>query len=416
MKDRKIYIIGAGISGLVAAIELEKAGYFPVILESTDRVGGRIKTDEVDGYLLDHGFQVLLTSYPEAQRYLDYDALDLKRFHPGAVIFKPGDTFSIHDPLRRPTQFLNMAFSKVGTIFDKLKIFQLTKALKEKHEEEIFSSPEMTTMSYLKKKGFSEKMIRQFFKPFFSGIFLEETLQTSSRMFEFVFKMFAIGQAAVPAKGMMEIPKQLASKLQNTQFRFNTSVSKIKHTEIHLESGDIITADDIILTLPAAGLVDGVNEVPTVYHGVTNLYFSLQYSFVAKPMIGLVPDDSFLINNFVFMTDVSKTYSSNGRGLLSVSIVKDVSGVENLEKLIPLELEALSGIQAEYFEFVKGYTITKGLPVIQDLKYAKPTHHHEWHDHLFLAGDHLLNGSINAAMQSGRSAAEALIAKNLFVQ
>lgn len=416
MKDRKIYIIGAGISGLVAAIELEKAGYFPVILESTDRVGGRIKTDIVDGYLLDHGFQVLLTSYPEAQRYLDFESLELKRFHPGAVIFKPGDTFSIHDPLRRPTQLLNMAFSKVGNIFDKIKIYQLTKALKQKHEEDIFSSPEMTTMEYLKKMGFSEKMIRQFFKPFFSGIFLEGGLQTSSRMFEFVFKMFSIGHAAVPAKGMMEIPHQLAANLQHTQFRFNTSVTKIKHTEIHLDSGDVITADDIILTIPAAGIVDGVSDVPVTYQGVTNLYFSLQQSFVAQPMIGLVPDDSFFINNFVFLTDVSKAYSSNGRALLSVSIVKDVTGIENLEKLVALELEAISGVKSDHFEFIMGFKIGEALPIIKDLKYAKPIHHHEWHDHLFLAGDHLLNASINAAMQSGRSAAEALIAKDLFVK
>ncbi|HSI77743.1 MAG TPA: NAD(P)/FAD-dependent oxidoreductase [Lunatimonas sp.] len=416
MKDRKIYIIGAGISGLVAAIELEKAGYFPVILESKDRVGGRIKTDLVDGYLLDHGFQVLLTSYPEAQRYLDFDALDLKHFHPGAMIFDSGEIVAVHDPLRRPTQFLNMAFSKVGNVFDKIKIYRLTKELKGKHEEEIFSAPEMTTSEYLKKRGFSEKMIRLFFRPFFAGIFLEEELQTSSRMFEFVFKMFSIGYAAIPARGMMEIPKQLAARLHSTQFRFNTSVSKITHTEIHLESGDVITADDIILTIPPVGIVDGITEDPITYQGVTNLYFSLQRSFIAQPIISLVPNDSFLINNFVFMTDVSKEYSSNGRALLSVSIIKDVSGIEKLEKLIPLELEVISGIKAEHFEFIMGFKIDDALPITRDLKYAKPSHHHEWHDHLFLAGDHLLNGSINAAMQSGRSAAEAVIAKDLFVK
>lgn len=416
MKDRRIYIIGAGISGLVAAIELEKAGYFPTILESKDRIGGRVKTDEVDGYLLDHGFQVLLTAYPEAQRYLDFDALDLKRFHPGAVIFDSGETISVHDPLRRPTQFLNMAFSKVGNLFDKIKIYRLTKELKEKHEEEIFSAPEMTTLDYLKKRGFSEKMIRLFFRPFFSGIFLEEGLQTSSRMFEFVFKMFSLGHAAVPAKGMMEIPKQLASRLQNTQFRFNTSITKITHTQIHLDSGDTITADDIILTIPPVGIVEGHTDNAVTYHSVTNLYFSLKHSFVAQAMIGLVPNDTFLINNFVFMTDVSKAYSSNGRALLSVSIVKDVSGLENIEKLVSLELEVISGIKAEHFEFIMGFNIDGALPITNDLKYAKPSHHHELHDHLFLAGDYLLNGSLNAAMQSGRSAAEAVIARDLFVK
>lgn len=415
MKDRKIYIIGAGISGLVAAIELEKAGHFPIILESSDRLGGRIETELVDGFLLDKGFQVLLTSYPEAQRYLDFEKLELKRFLPGAVIFKPGDTFAIHDPLRRPSQLLNMAFSKVGSLFDKIKIYNLTNELKKKHLEEIFSSPEVTTMEYLKDKGFSNRMIQQFFKPFFTGIFLEEGLETSSRMFEFVFKMFSTGHAAIPSKGMMEIPKQLAAGLHNTQFRFNTSVSKIINREIHLESGDVITADDIILTIPPAGIVEGYTEVPVTYRSVTNLYYSLQRSFVAQAMIGLIPDDSFLINNLVFLTDVSKAYSSNGRALLSVSIIKDVTGAKRLDKLVALELEAISGVEADHFEFIRSFTISNAIPVVNDIKYAMPTHHHERHDHLFLAGDYLLNGSINAAMQAGRSAAEALMAKYTFV-
>nr|MBI1232746.1 NAD(P)-binding protein [Cytophagales bacterium] len=416
MKDRKIYVIGAGVSGLVAAIELEKAGYFPVILEKTDRVGGRIKSDFVDGFILDHGFQVLLTAYPAAQRYLDFKALDLRYFDPGAVILKPGDTFSVHDPLRRPTQIFNMAFSKVGTLLDKIKLFTLTKELKKKQEEEIFSEPEMSTISYLKKKGFSAKIIEQFFRPFFAGIFLERELATSSRMFEFVFKMFSMGHAAVPAKGMMEIPNQLASKLQNTQFRFNTTVKEITHTEIHLDTGDTITADDIIVTVPAAGLVDGFTGPAVTHHGVVNMYFSTQYSFLAQPMIGLVPDDSFYINNLVFLTDVCKSYSNSGRALLSVSIVKDVTGIEKLDKLVALELEALSGIKAEHFEFIMGYNIAEALPIVDDLKFERPYHQHEWYDHLFLAGDHYLNGSVNAAMQAGRSAAEALIAKDLFIK
>ena len=82
MKDQKIYIIGAGLSGLVAAIELEKAGFSPIILESSDKVGGRMKTDQVDGYLLDHGFQVILTAYPEVKRYLNfYHLFYINSFH-----------------------------------------------------------------------------------------------------------------------------------------------------------------------------------------------------------------------------------------------------------------------------------------------------------------------------------------------
>jgi phytoene dehydrogenase-like protein len=123
MKEAKIYIIGAGVSGLVAAIELEKAGFSPIILEGSDSIGGRVKTDELDGFRLDQGFQILLTAYPEAIRYLDYQALNLKYFDPGAVIFDGQESFSITDPLRNPLKVFEMIFSKVGTLLDKLKMF-----------------------------------------------------------------------------------------------------------------------------------------------------------------------------------------------------------------------------------------------------------------------------------------------------
>lgn len=411
MKDRKIYIIGAGISGLTAAFELEKAGYSPVILEEADEIGGRLRTDKVDGFLLDRGFQVLLTSYPEAHRYLDYEALDLEIFQPGAVVLKPGDAFIAYDPLRKPLKMLSMAFSEVGSLFDKVRMYQLVQTLKEKHEEEIFSDPEVTTLAYLKRKGFSDKIIDNFFRPFFRGIFLEEELETSSRMFEFLFKMLATGYAAVPAKGMGEIPRQLASKLTSTSIRLKTKVDHIVHNVIHLASGDTITADDILLTIRPHGLVSGFEEQDPGYRKVTNLYYSLLRSFIAKPMVGLVPGDQFLVNNLVFMTDISKRYSENGRALLSVSIVKDVSGVEDLESHVALELEALSGVKAEHFQHIKTYSIPRALPISTNLKYAKPRIHHQLYDHLFLAGDYLLNGSINAAMNAGRSAAEAIVNK-----
>jgi phytoene dehydrogenase-like protein len=213
---------------LVAAIELEKAGYYPVILEAGDKIGGRIQTEEIEGFKLDQGFQVLLTAYPEAQHYLDFEALSLKIFQPGAVIFKPGDIFSVYDPLRKPLKMIPMVFSKVGTVLDKVRMYQLTKALSVKRDEDIFSSTDMTTLEYLKKKGFSGKIIKNFFEPFFKGIFLEEELKTSSRMFEFIFKMFAIGNASIPEKGMQEIPRQLFSKLHNTKIQYNTHVDQLR--------------------------------------------------------------------------------------------------------------------------------------------------------------------------------------------
>ena len=177
-KDYKIHIIGAGVSGLIAAKVLEENGFYPTVIEATERVGGRVKTDIVNGYQLDHGFQVLLTAYPAAQKYLNFEALDLQKILSGSTIFKAQKQKIIGDPLRDLSFFWPTVFSRTGNILDKLKIVKLNNALKKKKIEEIFLEKEQSTLSYLTDYGFSDKIIRDFFKPFFSGIFLETKLET----------------------------------------------------------------------------------------------------------------------------------------------------------------------------------------------------------------------------------------------
>ncbi|MFT5791220.1 MAG: phytoene dehydrogenase-like protein, partial [Saprospiraceae bacterium] len=160
--EYKIHIIGAGVSGLIAARVLEDNGFSPIILETTDRVGGRVKTDIVDGYQLDHGFQVLLTAYPAAQKYLDFKSLDLQKFLPGASIFKNGKQLIIGDPLRELSLLFSTLFSGIGTFSDKFKILKLNMRLKKKTLEAIFSEKEQSTLSYLIGLGFSNEMITDF--------------------------------------------------------------------------------------------------------------------------------------------------------------------------------------------------------------------------------------------------------------
>jgi protoporphyrinogen oxidase len=405
-----IYIIGAGVSGLIAAYELERSGLRPIILEASDRVGGRIRTDEVDGFLLDRGFQVLLTQYPEAQRYLDYPALDLHYFQPGALLFKlGGNIIPVYDPFREPTKLLNMAFSPVGSLKDKFLLFKLTQSLKSTFPEKIFEEPTVPTLEFLKQYGFSDKIITLFFKPFFKGIFLETELNTSSRMFKFVMKMFAEGSAAVPKMGMQAIPFQLKEKLLQTDIRFNTKVDNIQGNTITLESGEAIQADKIIVATRPDKVLTQLRGQELKSKRVINLYFTLEKSFIASPTLGLVADDTFLINNMVFMTDVNRNYSRSGKALLSVSVVKNVIADEQLIKMVCIELEALTGIQASFFKLVKVLDIADALPDIEDVSYSVNHGQTKITDHVYLAGDYLLNGSINGAMTAGRKAAEAVI-------
>lgn len=407
-KDFKIYIVGAGVSGLVAAQVLENQGYQPVILEASDRAGGRVKTDIKKGFQLDHGFQVLLSSYPAAQKYLDFKALKLQELKPGAVIFNNGKQQIIGDPLRDISTLFSTLFSGIGTLSDKFKIFQLNLKLKNKSIEAIFSSDEISTKVYLQEFGFSSQIITQFFTPFFTGIFLENELTTSSRMFEFVFKMFGEGLAVLPKGGMEEISKQLVANLSNTTFQYNTQVSSVSDDEIILHTGEKLTSTATIIATDASKLVRDAPSKNLIWKSCQTLYFTTNKRVIEKPMIGLVSKKDSLINNIFYHTSVA-TNSNNTEELLSVTVVKEHQLTE--EQLIATVTKQLQEeCTIDHLTFLAVYHIKKALPDLKDIKYEVSPSETQLSSGIFLAGDVQLNGSLNAAMIAGEKAALQVIA------
>lgn len=410
MTEKDIIIVGAGISGLIAAYELEKRNLDVLIVEKSDRVGGRVKTDLINGYQLDHGFQVLLTAYPEAQKYLDYASLQLKYFDPGAIIMEAGDHHTIlSDPTRKPLKLPSTLLSKAGTLQDKLRIWQLSRKLKNESLEAIFKKPSIHTQDYLQAFGFSDTIIHYFFKPFFGGIFLENELKTSSRMFEFVFKMFSSGHAALPAKGMEEIPKQLKEKLSKTDFLFNYEVVSVNGNEVTLDDGNVLTAKAVVIATQPDKIIQKLKGQFPGYQQVTNLYFTTDQSFVSQPLIGLVPSNELNINNLCFLNDTAPVYASHGKSLLSVSVNGIHSNANGeFSEQIKKELTLLTGIRSDQFQHLKTYQIQRALPIVDDVHFEMYHSETQIFDNIFLAGDYLLNGSLNAAMTSGRNAAIAI--------
>ncbi|MFT7331034.1 MAG: protoporphyrinogen oxidase [Roseivirga sp.] len=405
--EYKIHVIGAGVSGLIAARVLEDNGFSPIILETTDRVGGRVKTDIVDGYQLDHGFQVLLTAYPAAQKYLDFKSLDLQKFLPGASIFKNDKQLIIGDPLREPSLLFSTLFSGIGTLSDKLKILKLNMRLKKKTLEAIFSEKEQSTLSYLIGLGFSNEMITDFFTPFFSGIFLEKKLETSSRMFEFVYKMFGEGYAALPKAGIEAIPKQLFQNLKNTTFRFNTKVASIKEGEIVLADTTKLESHFTIVATEASNLIPNLKNQHTEWKSCDTLYFETERRVIKKPLIGLIPKNETLINNIFYHTSLPTSIKPT-KELLSVTVLDNQNlSSELLIEQVKNELQKNCAIDS--CKFIKQYNIPMALPKLNDLQYEMLPSETRLTDSLFLAGDTQLNGSLNAAMISGERAALAAI-------
>jgi len=403
----KIHIIGAGVSGLIAAQILENYGYHPTIIEASNSVGGRVKSDVVKGYSLDRGFQVLLTSYPAAKKYLDYDGLALQKLLPGATIFKNGKAQTIGDPLRKLSLLFPTLLSSIGSFADKVKILKLNTRLKKKKIPAIFKTKEKTTLQYLKDFGFSEEIITDFFKPFFSGIFLEPNLETSSRMFEFVYKMFGEGLAVIPKNGIQAIPNQLKNKLRQTEIRLNTAVKQVKNNLIILEDGEEIKSDFTIIATEASALISNLKNQETQWKSCDTLYFECEKRAINKPLIGLISDENALINNIFYPTSVA-TNALGNKEILSVTIVKKhhFNEAELIAKTTA-ELKTFCGISD--LRFLKRYQIKKALPQLSNIQYELSSTETQLNSSLFLAGDQLLNASLNAAMIAGERAAMGVI-------
>ena len=403
----KIHIIGAGISGLIAAKVLEESGYSPTLIESSNDVGGRIKTFIKKGYQIDKGFQVLLTEYPQAKKHLDYKALNLQKLVSGACVFINNKQFIIGNPIRNISLLIPTLFSDIVTVKDKLKIFKLYLYLRFKSVEKIFLSKELKTIVYLENYGFSKKIINDFFKPFFAGIFLETELSTSSRMFEFVFKMFAQGYVAIPESGIQEIPYQIAKKLTKTNFMFNTQVDKIYDGEIVLKNKITIKSDYTIVATEVNNLLDGHNLSSVKWKSCVNFYFEIDKKSIDNGLIGLLPGNNTVINNIFFVSGI-KSKITGPKELLSVTVI-DSKSFSNGDLIDRVKYELKKYCSINVIRLISQFNITKSLPDLSDISYSKTPSKFQISDSIFLAGDNQLNASLNAAIISGEMSALQLI-------
>ncbi|MEL7146490.1 MAG: NAD(P)/FAD-dependent oxidoreductase [Bacteroidota bacterium] len=398
----QIYIVGAGVSGLIAAINLEKHGYSPIILEASDRVGGRVKTDIVDGFQLDHGFQVLLDAYPKAKQYLDYDALELQTLLPGALIFDKEGGHLFGDPLRNSSFLFPTLFSAQGSLSDKWKIFRLNSQLKSPKLEELFTRKEETTLDYLKGKGFSDKVISNFFRPFFSGIYLEPDLKTSSRMFEYVYKLFGQGHATIPKAGIGAIAEQLKAQLKRSEIRFNTPVANVSNEKITLANAEELSHDFTVIATEPGKIMKNYASSMT-WKSCDNLYFVQKSRSFDQAIIGLNATENALVNNLFYPTSIDTASKGDGE-LLSVTVVRH-HGLDEETLITQVKAELKDRFNIGDVQFLKRYEINHALPALNDLQYSRDEGENLLTEKIALAGDHQLNGSLNAAMISGEAAA-----------
>ena len=421
----RVLVIGAGVAGLVCARALLRAGVKVRLLEASDGVGGRVRSDMVDGFILDRGFQVLFTAYPAARRQLDFARLDLKRFAPGAVVAWGSQRFVLSDPLRDPAALLPSVLASIVSLSDKLLTVRLALDVLTKSHEQIWQGPDSTTEAFLQIYGFSQRYIENFVRPFFGGIFLDNSLQTSAKPFCFYFKMLASGDTVVPARGMGQIALQLAEELiAQDCIALNTRADTLLYDAagecvgVRTADGTERKADAVVVATPApeAARLTG-QSTPTGQVGGTTLYFAGDAKVWGGRKILLHANQNAFVNDVAQLTDVAPEYAPPGKHLLAATVLGVPEGddttlferaLHDLRRMMTGDHKALAALDTyrplhlfriPYGQFAQPPGV---FPTLPDNNTNVPG--------LFFAGEFTRASNLNAAMESGEIAAAKLTA------
>ena len=406
MQEYDVVIVGAGISGLTAASVLQSKGYSVKILELASEPGGRMRSENYAGFILDRGFHLFLNALPEAKSTLDYDKLQLKSLYPGILVYYKGEFNIISNPLKKSLDILSMSVAGNATFWDKIKLGKLFNEIQQMDEYEIFNIPEKTSLEFLTEYGFSNKIIQSFFKPLLSTAFLENEMKTSSRLLHFNLKMLFSEDASLPKEGIGAIPQKMADQLLPGTIQYKSKVKRIDDNMLELTTGEIICGKKIILSANAMDLekiCPGLSGNIDAHH-VSTLYFAASSAPVKKPIVMLNGEGKGIVNNVFVPSLVQPSYAPNGMHLISVNVTKpnDFDDYELVDQ-VQMELIDWFGTQVSQWEHLKTYHIKYAIPRKKSISFS--SYAKQISDDLFICGDHLTYGSLNAALRSGKEVA-----------
>ncbi|MYS10813.1 NAD(P)-binding protein [Streptomyces sp. SID6041] len=400
-----VTVVGAGAAGLACAADLGAGGLRVRLLEADDTVGGRMRTDRVAGFTVDRGFQVFNTSYPQVKRRLDLRALRLRPFTPGVLVQTDDGMRRFTDPSRRLRESGDLLPGRLASGRDLLALSALTARDVLAPAGRLRARPDTTTLTALAAAGISPELVETFFRPFLSGVFLEDDLETSARFFHFVWRSMLRGTLCLPADGIGAVPAQLASRLGPGVLRTGTPVAALTARGVALADGDEVRSPTVVVATGqrAAGeLLPGL-DVPRG-RTVTTLYYAAARPPLAEPV--LVVDSRRRFLNSCVLTAVHPGYSTDGRALVSTSVLgaPDAPAVDAVVRALGEVYDTDTGA----WELVHRVTVHDALP-------AMPAPHplsrtSRVGPGRYVCGDHRATGSLQGALASGTRAAREILA------
>jgi phytoene dehydrogenase-like protein len=403
-----VVIVGGGLAGLAAARRLDRAGVDWLLVEASDRLGGRVATDVIDGWRLDRGFQVLNTAYPRVPALVDLDALDMRYFTPGVLVRRGGELHRLENPLREPRSAPKTLTSGIGTLPDRLKFAALATRYATYPAARLLNAPEMTSQEALRRAGLSHRIIEEVLRPFLSGVFADRSLDTSSHVLAMVLRSFARGRIGVPAAGMAALPAALAGPLPFPQLLVGARTVSIGPGSVITEGGEIRCRAAIVATDP----VTASTLLPTLpkpdMRGLTTFYFGADHAPINEPTLLIDGDRREIVANTVVMSNAAPEYAPAGKSLIAASVVGVSAPSGASEAVIRVELARMYGAPTEDWELLEVVSIPGALPAAPAPQ-GNLRKQVDLGGGLFVAGDHRDSPSIQGALAGGWRTAGAVL-------
>ena len=404
-------VVGAGLAGLACARELTGRGLDVRILEAGDAVGGRVRTDHVDGFILDRGFQVLNTAYPALRSHVDLDALDLRAFDPAVGIHLNGERVTVVNPVQRPSGAATALGLPVGGIRGKAAVGLYAARCATLPVGRLKQRRDVSAADAWRRAHIPPDIVDSILRPFFAGVLLEQDMTTSRRFTDLMVRMFVRGRSTVPALGMQQLPMQLAHPLAREQLRLQIRVHRVTGRGVDTDDGPVGARAVVVATdaWTASRLLPRLVTAPAP-RGVTTVYHSAPAFPEATGMLLLDADRSPIANTIV-ISATAPDYAPAGRALVSSSMVhgsvpRDPDGPE-----VRQALARLHGTDTSSWELVATYDLPHALPGMPaPHPLTSPVKLAGAGETLYVAGDHRATSSIQGALASGRRAAHAVLA------
>lgn len=416
-----IVVVGAGVAGLTCAIELHGAGKKVLVLEQNETPGGRVRTQRhPDGYLIDRGFQVILDAYPALHRHVNLPALAPQAFDAGAMVWSGQRRIPLLDPLRHPMALLRDLTSPVLTTGDRARLVRLAlqtwRATWKTAED---AATGRSTLDSLRDSGFSDRFIDRFARPFWGGILLDRSLETSDGPFLFTLKMFLRGRAVLPATGIQALADHLAAQLPREVIRYGQRVEELVRDASGVTGvrvgGQLIPASSVVVATepPAAGQLMNDKRMERAGVGSTTVYLAGE----RDPGIGkrLVLDGTgrLAINHLAPLSTVAPSYAPTGKHLLAAVVLDSSHDSESddavLMRRVQEEAALVLGHAKEDWNPLTVIRVPFSLAAQPPANYKELPESRTTTPGLYLAGETIADSSVNGTIASGERAALALL-------